>query len=89
MNMQQCTSEREKMLWKIHCISFMVDDIKLFLDTHPNDTAALECFEKYRAARVKLLKEYATRFGPLTVDEAACEKHWKWVDCPWPWQLEV
>ena len=87
--MQQCVTDRERMLWKINCISFMVDDLQLFLDTHPNEAAALECFQKYRAARVKLLKEYAARYSPLTVDTAVDENHWKWVDCPWPWQLEV
>lgn len=37
-------SRRELMEW-INVVSFAVDDVKLFLDTHPCDAEALEYFD--------------------------------------------
>ena len=78
---------RELLEW-INVVSFAVDDVKLFLDTHPCDKEALEFFEEYQKQRNHALKEYAKYYGPLTIDTAdieACE-NWNWVNEPWPWQ---
>lgn len=78
---------REDLLNWINIVSFAVDDVKLFLDTHPCDQEALCYFEEYKNLRKKALKEYAKYYGPLTVDtvDTPCE-HWDWVCEPWPWQ---
>ena len=68
--------------------SFAVDDVKLFLDTHPNCPEALEFFDEFKKQRVQALKEYAKYYGPLTVDTAvpSCSDRWNWINEPWPWQ---
>lgn len=79
---------RKELMNKINKASFAVDDVKLYLDTHPCDHQAMEYFEKYQKIRNKALKEYAKYYGPLTIDTVdldACEK-WSWVNDPWPWQ---
>ena len=40
------------------------------------------------ALRKELLKEYAARFGPLTLDSDSenCRQCWDWVMQPWPWE---
>lgn len=79
---------RQELLERINEASFAVDDVKLFLDTHPCDQEAMEYFEKYSQMRNEALKEYAKYYGPLTVDTAiyASKEHWSWIDEPWPWQ---
>ena len=71
----------------INHVSFAVDDVKLFLDTHPCDKEALAFFEEHKCLRNKALKEYAKYYGPLTVDTAdVSTDNWKWINEPWPWQ---
>ncbi len=76
----------ELMDW-INMVSFAVDDVKLFLDTHPHNTEALEYFEEFKKQRTQALKEYAKYFGPLTIDTVnSCSDYWDWIQQPWPWQ---
>ena len=79
---------RKELLNHINQVSFAVDDVKLYLDTHPCDQQALVYFQEYRRMRNKALKEYAAQYGPLTIDTAAesCTDRWNWINEPWPWQ---
>ena len=81
-------SNRKELMHQINLASFMVDDIKLYLDTHPEDMEAMECFNEYSRIRNNLLVEYAKMYGPLTVDLAveSCADRWNWICEPWPWQ---
>jgi len=67
---------REELFEWINVVSFAVDDVKLYLDTHPCDRDALEYFEEFKKQRV-----------PLTIDTACTPaERWAWTDTPWPWQ---
>lgn len=59
---------RKDLLQWINVVSFAVDDVKLFLDTHPCDQNALAYFQEYSRMRNEALKEYAKYYGPLTID---------------------
>ena len=41
-----------------------------------------------RARGDEALKEYARRFGPLTIDTAndAASQSWQWIQTKWPWE---
>lgn len=79
---------RNELLAHINAVSFAVDDIKLFLDTHPENQEALSDFYKYSAMRKEALKEYASYYTPLTIDTSvdSCTDRWSWINEPWPWQ---
>ena len=78
---------RRELFEYINQISFAVDDVKLFLDTHPGNQKALEYFQKYKEKRIEALKEYAEVYGPLTVDAVSENSDcWNWINEPWPWQ---
>ena len=78
---------RRELFEYINQISFAVDDVKLFLDTHPGNQKALEYFQKYKEKRIEALKEYAEVYGPLTVDAVSENSDcWSWINEPWPWQ---
>ena len=51
---------RQELMNRINAASFAVDDVKLFLDTHPCDKDAMEYFEKYQEMRKCALREYGT-----------------------------
>lgn len=79
---------KRELLKKINEVSFAVDDISLYLDTHPCDEKALAYYQEMSEIRNKALKEYAKCYGPLTIDTAneSCSRQWEWVQQPWPWE---
>ena len=88
MNNSQRNSQmnRRQLMNHINQVSFAVDDVKLYLDTHPCDTEALEYFHKMSRQRNEALKEYAAAYGPLTIDTAkdSCTERWNWINEAWP-----
>lgn len=85
--MNECPCRKE-LFDRINVISFAVDDVKLFLDTHPCNEDALAYFQEYSRMRNEALKEYAKHYGPLTIDTVvySCADTWNWINEPWPWQ---
>ena len=79
---------QEELLQYINQISFVVSDMLLYLDTHPNDQKALDYCMEHITMRKHALKEYARLYGPLTIDTAddAASDSWVWVTTPWPWE---
>ena len=80
--------DKHKLRHYIDVVSFVIDETKLFLDTHPEDREALEHFENYNNAKKKAMKEYAAAFGPLTIETASGDGCWKWAMQPWPREME-
>ena len=68
---------RNSQLSRINEVSFAVDDMLLYLDTHPCDRKALEYCD-------------AEKFGPLTIDCTDQQESatWKWMEQPFPWEKE-
>ena len=81
-------SEQEILLNRLQICDFALNDAALFLNTHPENTDALEFYRKHQLMRKQTLKEYTGKFGPIKHSDFGGEKHWAWVDGPWPWQTE-
>ena len=80
------------LLRKITKAGHMLNDIKLYLDTHPNCKHALAHFEKYQNMLDLLTYDYNLKYNPLTArlsENAQKEKHWHWIEEPWPWENEA
>lgn len=89
MMYQNSLSPRQQLLNRITELSFAVDDILLYLDTHPHDQKALEFANTHIAQRKKLLEEYENSYGPLIAKNAMeCQDIWKWAEQPFPWEQE-
>ncbi len=82
------TMSQMQLLNCINEVSFAVSDILLYLDTHPDDCAALSYSREMIAVRREAMAVYARRFAPLTIDSTndmeSCR--WDWVMQPWPWE---
>ncbi len=75
---------REEMMQQIRCYEFSINELALYLDTHPEDQKAL-CLHRKYCKEVKELKDkYQKVFGPLTIN-FPCNK-WRWIEEPWPWE---
>ena len=87
-NSHEKQMNRRQLMEHINQVSFAVDDVKLYLDTHPCDQEALAYFHEMSRQRNRALKEYAACYGPLTIDsmDESCGDRWNWINEPWPWQ---
>lgn len=88
--MKNQTSKRRCLLQQINEVSFAVNDILLYLDTHPDDEKALAFFEDVSDRRNQLLAEYAKGLRPTDRRHRSktCETSWKWSQQPFPWERE-
>lgn len=75
---------REDLLMKIKQYKFSINDLSLYLDTHPNDINALKLHNEYVITLKKLEEEYQEKFGPLTIETQM--DTWLWVKDKWPWE---
>ncbi|QIB68578.1 spore coat protein CotJB [Aminipila butyrica] len=80
---------RDELMLRVQMLSFVLVDTNLYLDTHPEDRAALGFFNKYNALYENAKMEYEAKFGPLTPAGTNDTNTWSWIDEPWPWQKEV
>lgn len=81
-------TQREIMLKKIGTYKFALKDLQLYLDTHPKDEGALQKFAEYKAILKPLVKDFESRFGPLTAKANDSTNKFLWINNPWPWDIE-
>ncbi len=80
-------TERDILMKQLSSYQFLVHDLKLYLDTHPNDRATIEKVNEYTAKLAPLRDKYEKLYGPLTTFDAE-KNRWSWVNAPWPWENE-
>lgn len=76
------------LLRKVYEASFAVDDVILYLDTHPDDQDALNYYQYVSELRKQAMDAYEAQCGPLMIDEVQSDNYWTWVNNPWPWEGE-
>ena len=76
---------KESLMKQINEASFAMDDVSLFLDTHPNDPAAMQYYRNAVSMRKNAMDAYERQFGPLMIDEVS-GNCWDWVTEKWPWE---
>lgn len=74
-------------LVELMALDFAVDELGLYLVTHPDDQEALQLYWAY----IKLSKEgrekYEKQYGPLLQTDLTPEDGYAWIKDPWPWDL--
>lgn len=83
-----CQLSQSQLMDIINKTSFAVNDIQLYLDSHPDCPKGLAYFHEHNQLRNAALKEYSRRFGPLTMKTASegSKGHWEWIHGKWPWE---
>lgn len=80
--------ERYRMLEEIQAVGFVLIELNLYLDTHPDDERALREFNTYGQQLRRLKTQYEARYGPLlSSGYSPSQFPWKWVNEPWPWDM--
>ncbi len=74
----------EELMRAIMEADFFAQDLKLYLDTHPWDTRAVEMYheacKQYKACKAA----FEDSFYPLTACSAGKDGCWNWPDGIWP-----
>ena len=70
---------------KIRALSFVKEELELYLDTHPTCRVALDYYHQTIEALDMLMEEYHNSNGPLVASGVMSQDYWTWVDEPWPW----
>ena len=78
-------NRNDALMRQLNEASFAMDDAQLFLDTHPNDAAAMQYFCNAATMRKNAMEAYERQFGPLMVDGMAGNSQ-SWVTEKWPWE---
>lgn len=76
---------RKALLGQIRQLQFIIIELTLFLDTHPNDKAALDYHDNTVSKLNQLKKVYNRDYGMLTPADPS-PGSWEWVESPWPWE---
>ncbi|MDP4087136.1 MAG: spore coat protein CotJB [Bacillota bacterium] len=86
--MKQVPDEFYPLMEQIQMVDFVLVDLTLYLDTHPDDFEAINQFNHYTKERKQLKKSFESQFGPLVQYGNSYSGYpWTWADSPWPWQL--
>ena len=88
MNNYSGKYDQKQLLSMIYSYSFMVNELNLFLDTHPKCMEALSAYEHYSKLRLDAIRNYSMMYGPLLADQVDINQGWSWVKTPWPWEGE-
>ena len=74
-------------LLELMALDFAIDELGLYLTTHPEDTEVLNLYWSY----IKLGREgreaYEKQYGPILQTDVT-PGSFKWLNDPWPWDLE-
>ncbi len=82
-------TDRQKMLKRVQMFDFILDELNLYLDTHPTDQNALDYFARYQYLKNDAANQYEARFGPLRAEDFVDGDKFTWIKGPWPWESEV
>lgn len=71
---------------ELQTLSFAIQELALYLDTHREDMEALELYREYQDIYARCREAYAKQFGPLNHMQSQDRKGYAWLDDPWPWE---
>ena len=80
--------EVQQMIDDLRIVSFALDDVRLFLDTHPTDEDALDYYADFQILRNELLENLSDAGFPMLADNVDTAQGWGWLTPPWPWEQE-
>ena len=72
-------------LTELQTMSFAIQELALYLDTHRDDAEALELYRTYQKMYNDAKKKYEEMCGPLNHMQLS-DGGYRWLDDPWPWE---
>ncbi len=73
-------------LSELMALDFAIDELGLYLTTHPNDSEVLELYWSYIRLGQQGREKYEAAYGPLLQTDIT-PGSFKWLSDPWPWDM--
>ncbi len=73
-------------LSELMALDFAIDELGLYLTTHPNDSEVLELYWSYIRLSKQGREKYESVYGPLCQTDIT-PGSFKWLNDPWPWDM--
>lgn len=70
---------------ELQTLAFAIQELALYLDTHKDDSEALELYQKYQKMYYDGMSVYTKDHGPLTHCTPS-QGSYAWLNDPWPWE---
>lgn len=75
-------------LTKLQQLQFVLQELCLYLDTHPDDQVTALEYDRYKAMYQKYLAQYQQQFGPIFNSMNPDYGSYQWITGPWPWEYQ-
>lgn len=72
-------------LCELMALDFAINELGLYLDTHSDDTEALQLYTNYVTLAKEGRQRYEATYGPLQQTAVNLAGGYTWLDDPWPW----
>lgn len=72
-------------LAELMALDFAVDELGLYLTTHPDDQEVLNLYWNYIKLANEGQKKYVKMYGPLFQTDITEDSGYAWLNDPWPW----
>ena len=72
-------------LTELQTMAFVIQELALYLDTHSDDTEALEMYRQYQRLYNEGREKYEKMCGPLN-HMSVVDGPYRWLNDPWPWE---
>jgi spore coat protein JB len=82
------SQDRLELLKQLQALEFTAVDFNLYLDTHPGDQRALMDYADTIRELENLRQAYIRCDGPLLPSDNLNQSCWRWIEEPWPWEIE-
>lgn len=73
-------------LGELMALQFMMKEMQLFLDTHPDDTVVFSALQNVIELYETGARTYARLYGPLSLKDMQYADKYTWTNDPWPWE---
>lgn len=73
-------------LAELQTLGFALHELALYLDTHRDDTEALQLYRQYQKIYHEGMMQYTQDCGPLNHMTPGNGAGYAWLDDPWPWE---
>ena len=67
---------------------FAVNELNLYLDTHPEDKEAFEAYKELMKLRKEARRRYVELYGPVMQSDMMDMDSYTWLKEPWPWDYK-
>lgn len=73
-------------LAELMALDFAVDELGLYLTTHPTDQEVLDLYWTYVQLANEGRQKYQKLYGPLLQTDRPADGSYAWLKDPWPWE---